>query len=186
MSSVQLSSSPVERQAPRRTFPFHARTGACRSLFGPVDHDELNRDMKSKLREIAERDRLRWNFNFEADTPLSGEYEWEESAADSSPAFYRESVQSGRTRADRSSSAQDAPVAQERTVNQENRADRMNSGRGASRTAPTCARRKRISTRITDFYVKRRRTAAGKPSEGLGPHSSTSIPVEQTPRKRIR
>ncbi|XP_058858029.1 cyclin-dependent kinase inhibitor 1C-like [Acipenser ruthenus] len=99
MSSVQLSSTSLDRLAARRTFPLHARTGVCRNLFGPIDHDELNREMKSKLREISERDQRRWNFNFETSTPLEGgHYEWEESEVDATPVFYRESIQMGKTR----------------------------------------------------------------------------------------
>ncbi|XP_032406354.1 cyclin-dependent kinase inhibitor 1C-like [Xiphophorus hellerii] len=98
MSHVQLSSSALERLVARRTFPLQRRTGVCRSLFGPVDHDELSRDVKAKLREISERDQQRWNFNFEDNTPLEGDYEWEEMPAERTAAFYRESVQSGRTR----------------------------------------------------------------------------------------
>ncbi|XP_041132718.1 cyclin-dependent kinase inhibitor 1C-like [Polyodon spathula] len=99
MSSVQLSSTSLDRLVARRTFPLHARTGVCRNLFGPIDHDELNREMKSKLREISERDQHRWNFNFETSTPLEGgQYEWKESEADATPGFYRESIQMGKTR----------------------------------------------------------------------------------------
>ncbi|XP_007546835.1 cyclin-dependent kinase inhibitor 1C-like [Poecilia latipinna] len=98
MSHVQLSSSALERLVARRTFPLQRRTGVCRSLFGPVDHDELSRDVKAKLREISERDQQRWNFNFEDNTPLEGDYEWEEMPVERTAAFYRESVQSGRTR----------------------------------------------------------------------------------------
>ncbi|KAL4622658.1 cyclin-dependent kinase inhibitor 1C-like [Arapaima gigas] len=74
MSDVQLSGSALEHAAARRTYPLHGHTGACRSLFGPVDHDELAREMKAKLREISEHDRLRWNFDFAADAPLPGQF----------------------------------------------------------------------------------------------------------------
>jgi len=97
MSSTTVHLSPpsaaalLERMAAadrRRTVPLHGRTGACRSLFGPVDHDELSRETHSRLREISERDRQRWNFDFEAHSPLAGMYEWVESPADDTPAFY--------------------------------------------------------------------------------------------------
>lgn len=97
MSSVQLSVSNVE--IPRGSFPQRARRSVCRSLFGPVDHDELNRDVEAKLREISERDQKRWNFNFVSGTPLHGEYEWEGAAVEATPAFYQETVQVGKRRA---------------------------------------------------------------------------------------
>ncbi|KAG2462031.1 CDN1C inhibitor, partial [Polypterus senegalus] len=99
MSNVQLSCSTLDRLAARRTFPLHARTGVCRNLFGPVDHDELDREMKTKLREISESDQRKWNFNFETHTPVEGgDYVWEAKPMDAIPAFYRDSIQVGRTR----------------------------------------------------------------------------------------
>lgn len=216
MSNVQLSSSALERLVARRTFPLHRRTSVCRNLFGPVDHDELSRDMKDKLREISERDQQKWNFNFEANTPLDGDYEWEEVPVDKTPVFYQDSVQDDRTRVPATpvkqtpssdsalpgtpclevlerlalpeSSCTPSPVE----VNQENRTDKLNSGKPAHRQVP-CLRRKRVATtdnnntHITDFFVKRRRAAERKSNDVSACHHSKSpIPVEQTPRKRIR
>ncbi|KAF3688555.1 Cyclin-dependent kinase inhibitor 1C Cyclin-dependent kinase inhibitor p57 p57Kip2 [Channa argus] len=205
MSNVQLSCSALERLVARRTFPLHRRTSVCRNLFGPVDHDELSRDMKAKMREISERDQQRWNFNFETNTPLSGDYEWEEVPVDNTPALYQDSVQNGRTPANQiptsetpgmdvlerlavpESSSTPCPVE----VNQENRTDKLNSGRASRRQVP-CVRRKKTATtdnntHITDFFVKRKRPAERKPNDTGPCHLSLSpIPVEQTPRKRIR
>lgn len=219
MSNVQLSSSTLERLAARRTFPFHARTSACRNLFGPVDHEEVNREMKQHMREISERDQRRWNFNFETDTPLSGDYEWEETPVDSTPVFYQETVQTGRRRvalfmpvkakpcsdatpkdctaqdvqtprpADDRLSSPEATLPCSNETNQENCSDKLNSGK-QSHKATVCVRRKRASTttttRITDFYMKRKRLSEAKHSENPSLNSAPTIPVEQTPRKRIR
>ncbi|XP_042352290.1 cyclin-dependent kinase inhibitor 1C [Plectropomus leopardus] len=215
MSNVQLSSSALDRLVARRTFPLHRRTSVCRNLFGPVDHDELSREMKSKLREISERDQQRWNFNFETNTPLDGDYKWEEVPVDKTPVFYQDSVQSGRTRVPETpvkhmpsmdsvlpespdmdvqerlavpeSSSTPCPVE----VNQENRTDKLNSGKPAHKQVP-CVRRKRTATtnnntHITDFFVKRKRPADKKCNDlNACQQSKSPIPVEQTPRKRIR
>lgn len=172
MSNVQLSCSALERLVARRTFPLHRRTSVCRNLFGPVDHDELNQEMKAKMREISERDQQRWNFNFDTSTPLDGDYEWEEVPVDKTPVFYRDSVQNGRTRVPatpvkqkptsesvlpdtprvdvlerlavpESSGSGGSPCPVE--VNQENCTDKLNSGRKTRRQVP-CARRKRATT----------------------------------------
>ncbi|KAL1007642.1 hypothetical protein UPYG_G00089410 [Umbra pygmaea] len=87
-------SSEMERSATRRGNPLFRRS-VCRNLFGPVDHDQLSRELKSKLREISEQDQRMWNFNFESDTPMPGIYEWEGMSKDSTPAFYQESTQFG-------------------------------------------------------------------------------------------
>ncbi|KAG7522766.1 hypothetical protein JOB18_030277 [Solea senegalensis] len=216
MSNVQLSCSALERLVARRTFPLHRRTSVCRNLFGPVDHDELNRDMKARMLEISERDQQRWNFNFEANTPLDGDYEWEEVPVDKTPEFYQDSVQNDRSRVPatpvktQAPSSEPAPAPEtplmdvlERLVvpdssgsapcqvkvNQENRTDKLNSGKTNHRHVP-CVRRKRTpsadnNTHITDFFVKRKR--ADRKADTSGCHLSKSpIPVEQTPRKRIR
>jgi len=178
MSSVQLTSSALERLVARRTFPLHARTSVCRSLFGPVDHDELNREMKSSLREMSERDQRRWNFNFETDTPLAGAYQWEESSVNTTPAFYQDSVQMGKLRTaappvkvrqcpescpQESSSSQDlSALCEDRLVgsesstppsttevNQENCAVKLNSGK-TTRKQVQCPRRKRVATTDTN------------------------------------
>ncbi|XP_040183965.1 cyclin-dependent kinase inhibitor 1B-like [Rana temporaria] len=62
----------------------------CRSLFGPVDHAELSRELHSRLREIEEESSRRWDFDFHREVPLpSSRYVWEERGGDSVPAFYR-------------------------------------------------------------------------------------------------
>lgn len=62
----------------------------CRSLFGPVDHEQLRRELKLKLKEITEQDSHRWNFNFQTQTPLPGGFQWEEIPANSAASFYQE------------------------------------------------------------------------------------------------
>ncbi|XP_054828678.1 cyclin-dependent kinase inhibitor 1C [Eublepharis macularius] len=101
MSNVHLSSaSALERLAARRTFPLHARTGVCRNLFGPVDHEELDRELKNHLREICEDSQRRWDYNFQSEAPLAGpgRLQWEEVEGGAVPAFYRETLQVGRCR----------------------------------------------------------------------------------------
>ncbi|XP_072529916.1 cyclin-dependent kinase inhibitor 1 [Salminus brasiliensis] len=210
MSTVQLPSSGVlgppasSSSSSSRTFPLIRRdtvprSRVCRSLFGPVDHDELNREMKAKLREISERDQKRWNFNFGTGQPLPGEYEWEEAPGETSPAFYQECVRAGRSRAV-GGSQKPAPLPKEEDsvscsrdsrVFPENVTENQSSGSGGSGKL-TCktVRRKRPSplttTRITDFYVKRRSSDGVKQRERSSRKPFPSVAEEQTPRKQIR
>ncbi len=100
MSAVLFSTIARERLASPKIVPQRSkerllllqRTGTCRNLFGPVDHDELSRELSSKLREISERDQLRWNFNFSKGQPLDGDLKWEESRAEDCPQFYKETT----------------------------------------------------------------------------------------------
>lgn len=73
--------------------PIRSRESVCRSLFGPVDHDQLRRDLKMKLKEITEQDSRRWNFNFQTETPLPGRFQWEEVPAHCAAALYQECAQ---------------------------------------------------------------------------------------------
>lgn len=167
MSSVQFSVSGSG--AARESFPQPARRSVCRSLFGPVDHDELNRDIEAKLREISDRDQKRWNFNFVSGTPLLGDYEWEGAAVEATPAFYQESVQVGKNRAvvlnvkprtdapNRENSAQDAAAGL--TVSPES----------ASARKPSSARRK-TSTRLTTAAPHR---ITGESAAGINTPSSS-------------
>lgn len=68
------------------------KESACRSLFGPVDHEQLRRDLKLRLGEIMDQDCRRWNFDFRTETPLSGRFQWEEIPAACAAARYHDST----------------------------------------------------------------------------------------------
>uniref|UniRef100_H0XR94 Cyclin-dependent kinase inhibitor 1C n=1 Tax=Otolemur garnettii TaxID=30611 RepID=H0XR94_OTOGA len=94
------STSAMERLVSRGTFPTLVRTSACRRLFGPVNHEELSRELRIRLAELNAEDQNRWDFDFEQDVPLRGpgRMQWIEVDSESVPAFYRETVQVGRCR----------------------------------------------------------------------------------------
>uniref|UniRef100_A0A672MPB9 Cyclin-dependent kinase inhibitor 1Ca n=1 Tax=Sinocyclocheilus grahami TaxID=75366 RepID=A0A672MPB9_SINGR len=142
MANVDVSSN-LERHVARRTVPLLARTKVCRNLFGPVDHEELHCEMKRKLQEISERDQSRWNFNFETNSPLNGDYEWEAISEDTLPFFYKDKVPNKRASVIDASSTVDCglhgvsrgPLVQESSdvpsrpseLNQENLSGALNS-----------------------------------------------------------
>ncbi|XP_067293591.1 cyclin dependent kinase inhibitor 1Ca [Pseudorasbora parva] len=209
MTNVDVSSN-LERHVARRTFPLLARTKVCRNLFGPVDHEELHCEMKRKLQEISERDQSRWNFNFETNSPLPGDYEWETISEDTMPFFYKDKVQSKRASVNATGDAPStvdcglhglsrSPVVQESAdvpsrpnePNQENISGALNSK--TARASVLRNRRKRSlipeaprnnTPQITDFFPKRKRILESKQDERSTAGSSASIEV--TPRKTIR
>lgn len=77
---------------PDRMHSIRRKESVCRSLFGPVDHEQLRRDLKLRLGEIVEQDRRRWNFDFQTETPLSGRFQWQEVPATCADALYHDST----------------------------------------------------------------------------------------------
>ena len=49
---------------------------ACRCLFGPVDHEELQRDLRREKESIHEMDDDNWNFDFRNVKPRPGRWQW--------------------------------------------------------------------------------------------------------------
>ncbi|XP_041732306.1 cyclin-dependent kinase inhibitor 1Ca [Coregonus clupeaformis] len=159
----------LESPVAQRATLLNRHTSVCRNLFGPIDHDELSRELKAKLREISERDQRRWNFHFETDTPIPGSYEWEGMSADSTPAFYQESRKVGGMRVQVVTSNTDFPsevvtdnvcgcclnqtplsdweptALCSNEVNQENWSNSPNTRKCNSKPTP-CIRRKRSMT----------------------------------------
>lgn len=89
MSDVRLSngSPTLERTEPR--VPEQPKPSACRTLFGPVDHEELARDLKGHLREMEEAASAKWGFDFANHTPLvNGRLQWELVDCRDVPDFY--------------------------------------------------------------------------------------------------
>ncbi|KAI2648536.1 Cyclin-dependent kinase inhibitor 1C [Labeo rohita] len=173
MSAVLLSTMAGERLTPRKTAPQRSkeilpllkRTGTCRNLFGPVDHDKLRRELSSKLRKISERDQLRWNFNFSEGQPLDGDLKWEESRAEECPQFYRETTAVSKSPFVNLSTTeritQVGPKRDGRSVKVLNQKKQINkcNRRKLSRKPVARVQTKRLTDmRITDFYGKRKKT----------------------------
>ncbi|XP_067387073.1 cyclin-dependent kinase inhibitor 1-like [Emydura macquarii macquarii] len=63
-----------------------------RNLFGPVDHEQLQRDFQHMLRSSMEGAQRKWNFDFLRDAPAEGLLQWEELQSHDVPAFYHSCV----------------------------------------------------------------------------------------------
>uniref|UniRef100_A0A8C3L6C1 Cyclin-dependent kinase inhibitor 1B n=1 Tax=Chrysolophus pictus TaxID=9089 RepID=A0A8C3L6C1_CHRPC len=72
MSNVRISngSPTLERMEARQSE--YPKPSACRNLFGPVNHEELNRDLKKHRKEMEEACQRKWNFDFQNHKPLEG------------------------------------------------------------------------------------------------------------------
>ncbi|XP_030307065.1 cyclin-dependent kinase inhibitor 1C [Calypte anna] len=191
MSNVHLSgaaAAALERLSARRALAGNGRSPVCRSLFGPVDHEELGRELRNRLREMGEDDQRRWDYNFHTDTPLPGpgRLRWEEVEGGAVPAFYRETLQVGRHRVPLLR-APPSPPPPPAAKGPGGRLSREN--RAAPRRRSMRPRRRGPTARITDFFVRRKRPAEPKAAAerpAACPPSPAAVPAEQTPRKRLR
>lgn len=89
MSNVRLSNgSPTLERMDNRP-PDQPKPSACRSLFGPVDHEELKRELKGHLMAMEKASTESWNFDFSSFTPLPhGRYLWSPVDSTDLPGFY--------------------------------------------------------------------------------------------------
>ncbi|XP_074482163.1 cyclin dependent kinase inhibitor 1Ca [Sebastes fasciatus] len=161
--------------------PMRHRESVCRSLFGPVDRDQLRRDLTLRLEDMAEQDSRRWNFDFQTETPLSGRFQWEHIPADCAAAAYQEKdVCSSHTeeedRLRNSGETESAGTDQENCSSISNTHKcpaEVTPGRRKRTHAKSAAKNSRGNARITDFFAKRRRSTETKSI--LSPfHTSTS------------
>ncbi|XP_020497735.1 cyclin-dependent kinase inhibitor 1 [Labrus bergylta] len=61
-----------------------------RALFGPVDHEQLQREYQAALRKDLEEASHRWGFDFLSDKPLdSSDFQWEGIPGTKVPLLYR-------------------------------------------------------------------------------------------------
>ncbi|KAI4586339.1 hypothetical protein MJG53_004126 [Ovis ammon polii x Ovis aries] len=88
MSNVRVSngSPSLERMDARQAE--YPKPSACRNLFGPVNHEELTRDLEKHCRDMEEASQRKWNFDFQNHKPLEGKYEWQEVEKGNLPEFY--------------------------------------------------------------------------------------------------
>ena len=71
--------TPVKAMCDRRRVrPVSPRKSSVRkALFGPVDHDEIKKDLDQQMAILKAADRSRWNFDFSGESPLPGRFDWE-------------------------------------------------------------------------------------------------------------
>ncbi|XP_042319397.1 cyclin-dependent kinase inhibitor 1 isoform X2 [Sceloporus undulatus] len=132
----------------------------CRNLFGPVDHEQLQKEFQSLMRAQLEEAQQKWNFDFERETPLEGNYKWEKvtlvhtlPSQDHLKSHTKENKYNGEK-------SLNSPVALKKPAKMDNP---VQMGFEACKTgSPRCLKRKQ--TTIKDFYSSKRRTIPCKSS----------------------
>ncbi|KAK1152836.1 cyclin-dependent kinase inhibitor 1 [Acipenser oxyrinchus oxyrinchus] len=65
-------------------------TPVCRSLFGPVDREQLRVEFQESMRKTLEEATCKWSFDFVNESPLQGgDFQWEGVPGNKVPALYR-------------------------------------------------------------------------------------------------
>jgi len=59
-----------------------------RALFGPTDHEENLRFVRKEMKKAKNEAASKWNFDFDAGTPMKGRYSWEEAKPSEVHAVY--------------------------------------------------------------------------------------------------
>ncbi|XP_059344112.1 cyclin-dependent kinase inhibitor 1 [Ammospiza nelsoni] len=134
---------------------------ACRNLFGPVDHEQLQQDFEDKMKQQLEEAQQRWNFNFETETPLEGPFKWERMlVAEQAPQEVHSLVRAVISSDSRSSLAHRVPPKEcgvgricPEEAQQSSKVCRAGSLQGL----------KRGQTTIKDFYSAKRRIVPARP-----------------------
>ncbi|RXM91271.1 Cyclin-dependent kinase inhibitor 1 [Acipenser ruthenus] len=74
-------------------------TPVCRSLFGPVDREQLRVEFQESMRKTLEEATCKWSFDFVNESPLQGgDFQWEGVPGNKVPVLYRPCMISTRRR----------------------------------------------------------------------------------------
>lgn len=74
MTATEFAFKPICR-TPERLGISPSRA-LCKQLFGPIDHSQLQSDLKRELSKLSQETSSRWNYDFVKDHPLEGRYLW--------------------------------------------------------------------------------------------------------------
>uniref|UniRef100_A0A8V0ZYJ2 Cyclin dependent kinase inhibitor 1A n=1 Tax=Gallus gallus TaxID=9031 RepID=A0A8V0ZYJ2_CHICK len=143
-----------------RAGPMPCSSKACRNLFGPVDHEQIQNDFEQLLRQQLEEAQRRWNFNFETETPLEGHFKWERVLLAEQPPWEAFSLAKATSGGDNGSSAP-RRVPPRDGVGGAHRGAAQQSSELSGVGSPQ--RLKRGQTTIKDFYGSKRRVVHDKP-----------------------
>ncbi|KAJ8260242.1 hypothetical protein GJAV_G00178720 [Gymnothorax javanicus] len=138
---------------------------ARRSLFGPVDRDQLKEDCQNIMQKDLEDASRRWSFNFATETPMEGgDYKWEGVVGANVPVLYRSSTvgaHRGRQRPSPSTSRlEPRPADKENIPHTPTRCKEPPQIPEKTPKKNHSQKLKRKQTNITDFYNAKRRVVA--------------------------
>ncbi|KAK5872417.1 hypothetical protein PBY51_013124 [Eleginops maclovinus] len=165
-TGLQSSDNCITMAPHKQTLSALGNSPARRSLFGPVDREQLQVEYKAALRRDLDQACQRWGFDFISDKPLEHSvFQWEGIPGTEVPLLYRSCMPGlGHTEGQRAAEAALKPWARERVgqPHSEKENIRCSPERCELHPEKTPERRedtglKRKQTNITDFYQSKRR-----------------------------
>ncbi|KAL6464186.1 hypothetical protein MHYP_G00265030 [Metynnis hypsauchen] len=173
--SASAQAFRIQTAAPCKIMSFHKRVlrslgngPARRSLFGPVDREQLQAEYRDALRKDVEDASRRWGFDFVSEKPLQGgDFQWEGVPGARVPALYRSCIAGEEPvpQREESTSAITTTTGPTRpTIGKENVPTTPERYSGAPQNLEKTPEKnnplKRKQTNITDFYQAKRRVVA--------------------------
>ncbi|XP_016386913.1 cyclin-dependent kinase inhibitor 1-like isoform X2 [Sinocyclocheilus rhinocerous] len=123
---------------------------ARRTLFGPVDREQLQLEYRDALRRDLEEASRRWGFDFATETPLvGGDFQWEGVSGVKVPVLYRAGQEEHPSR---------SGVGKENVPRTPKRYSVL--PQNVEKTPEKRTELKRKQTNITDFYLAKKRGVA--------------------------
>ncbi|XP_071522673.1 uncharacterized protein [Panulirus ornatus] len=173
---VGCKMSELRRQLLPSPTPSQDRTAQVRkNLFGPIDHDENIKFVQDELDKISQADCQRWNFDFQAEKPKEGRYNWEPveegvpQAYEMSRLTYLTTHATTTTHSSSSSTHATTPLAAPTPVR------KVPEGVGTSSTTTTTAATTTTTTTTISTTVDQPSTSTQATTTTTTPTSSTTI-----------
>ncbi|XP_051977727.1 cyclin-dependent kinase inhibitor 1-like isoform X1 [Xyrauchen texanus] len=157
----------AQRRRQLRTMSSHKRIlralgngSTRRSLFGPVDHEQLQAEYRDALRKDLEDATRRWSFDFISEKPLEGgDFQWEGVSRVRVPVLYRscQTEELSRPRGESSCDGLTDPTGVGKENIPKTPEQFVSVPQDMEKTPDKNGALKRKQTNITDFYQAKKR-----------------------------
>ncbi|XP_033995519.1 cyclin-dependent kinase inhibitor 1 isoform X1 [Trematomus bernacchii] len=163
---LQSADNCIPMDLHKQTLSALGNSPARRSLFGPVDREQLQVEYQAALRRDLDQACQRWGFDFVSDKPLEQSvFQWEGIPGSEVPLLYRSCLPGlGHTEGQRAAEADLKPRGRGRVGQPHSEEENIHCSPERCELHPekTPERRedtglKRKQTNITDFYQSKRR-----------------------------
>ncbi|XP_003200962.1 cyclin-dependent kinase inhibitor 1 isoform X1 [Danio rerio] len=156
---ARVESAIVTMAAHKRILRSLGNGPTRRSLFGPVDREQLQREYRAALRRDLEDASRRWSFDFASEKPLEGgDFHWEGVSGVRVPLLYRACQEKQQKRPCEAHQPGQSAAGKENIPKTPERCAAL--PHEVEKTPEKSSELKRKQTNITDFYQAKKRLVA--------------------------